>query len=869
MENLTIEQLKNKYAKIPSEMKETRRWICYNIETDPNTKEQKKVPINPITGKYARSNDSMTWSTFNIALSGCVKYKMVGIGFMLGEDATTHTNYFGIDLDNHEDKVTNKKPMTSEEFSTFSCEFINSLNSYTEYSHSGEGIHIICKGKLPVGARRKAGCPVEMYERGRFFTMTGNVVNATNVEDRTEEIKPLWEKYLNTTNDNVTQNAVLKPTVVHEDGSIEFGDYEETEVIQVSHTLTDEELMEKIRTSQNGPDFISLYNGNMSNYGNDHSAADMALCSILAFWTGCNPNQMDRIFRSSYLMREKWDQKRSATQRRGVSLSAGTYGSQTIEYAISSQRDVYVPSKEKIVVSSKPQVVNKTTPNINSEDFMQFDDKGDPIIKIKQIFKSYSLTDTGNAERFYDYFGDIFRYNTDNKCFMFWNGKTWISDAKNYVRKYADKIIDILKSEITNTRNEIKQLSKDTEANAEKIKELQLVEKAQIDNAKKVANKTGKDSMINELQHLHDIPVVNSEFDTQENLLNTDSGVVDLDTGKIMPFDKNLKLSKNTNCEVSFEEPTVWLKFLHDLLERNNEEETQELIDFVRMALGLSLTGRTNKDQLFILYGSGSNGKSTFVETVRKIFGDYGISMNSDLLIQNNNSSSQSNEFSMASLLGARFVSTSETGEGKKLDEVTIKKMTSGEQINAQIKHGKSFTFSPTFSPWMSTNNKPIIRATDFGTWRRMFFIPFLNTFSGEKKDINMPKKLKAEYPKILGWMIQGNVQLNELYKGLLPKPKCLEIALADYKREMDVIASFIQARCVEMAGYKTSAALIYQEYKNWCRDNTEYLMSETKFKLELPKRGYSLVKDANAGLQYVGLKLDTDQKGHVFADDD
>ena len=148
---MTLQDLENKYSQIPLEIKNLRRWICYNIEIDNETGEKKKTPRNAITGGYARSNDPLTWTSFDIALLGCIKYGFVGLGFMLGEDTSTGTRYFGIDLDNHEDKVTGEKPMTKEEFVEFAREFINGLNSYTEYSHSGQGVHIICKGNLPEG----------------------------------------------------------------------------------------------------------------------------------------------------------------------------------------------------------------------------------------------------------------------------------------------------------------------------------------------------------------------------------------------------------------------------------------------------------------------------------------------------------------------------------------------------------------------------------------------------------------------------------------------------------------------------------------------------------------------------------------------
>lgn len=848
---MTIQELEKKYEKIPQEIKRTSRWICYKIEVRDN--KQTKVPYNAITGSFAKSNNSDTWTTFRVAIMGCVKYNFDGLGFMLGEDKTNNTCYFGIDLDNHAD-ANGEKPMTEQEFREFSKEFIDTLQSYTEYSHSGEGVHIICKGNLPTGSRRKNGVAVEMYEKGRFFTMTGNVISNLPINERTEEIKPLWEKYLNSNDNYFGSNSEQE-----QEGGIIFGPNRRSATVNISPSnLDDEELIEKIKSSRYGAEFTSLFNGDMSAYNNDHSSADMALCKILAFWSGCDKYQMDRIFRKSGLMRPKWDKLRGEN----------TYGSITIDKAVLTQGDIYTPPSKKTTIVYTEKAESKDVKVIEpSTEMVQFDEKGDPIVSIKNIFKYYPLNDTGNAERFYDYFGEFFKYNRDNQYFMFWNGRTWTKDIKGCIRKYANKMIDVLKSEIKNTQDEIKEVMKKGEDHKEEVKELEAILKAQQKNVDRVSNKAGKDAMLSELQSLHDLPVINKEFDTQENLLNTDSGVVDLTTGDIKPFDRKYMLSKNTNCKVSFEEPKVWIKFLNDIFERPNQSETQEIIDTVQMALGESLTGRTNKEHLYILYGNGSNGKSTFIRVVNDVFGDYGTSMNSDMLIQNSNSSSQSNEFSLASLLGSRMVSTSETAEGKKLDEVTIKQMLSGEKINAQFKYGQPFSFLPTFSPWMSTNNKPIIRATDFGTWRRIFFVPFLNKFTDDKKDVDMPKKLAKESSQILGWMIKGAVKLHNEYKDKLPKPKCLEEALSDYKKELDVIVTFLNDRCIAFPEMEIRADELYQSYKEWAKNNGEYCYSESKFKLEMPKKGYQLRKDKNKGWVYVGLKFAKDNKGIIFGD--
>lgn len=129
-----------------------------------------------------------------------------------------------------------------------------------------------------------------------------------------------------------------------------------------------------------------------------------------------------------------------------------------------------------------------------------------------------------------------------------------------------------------------------------------------------------------------------------------------------------------------------------------------------------------------------------------------------------------------------------------------------------------------------------------------------------------MPEKLEAEMPQILGWIIQGCIRLNKDFKGVVPKPKCLEEALSSYKSEMDTSNLYIASNCENFPGYKTSAALLFKDYKKWAMDNNEYLMPEHKFKEDMQKHGFSLVKDSVEGWVYKGIKLNADKKGHDFA---
>ena len=332
---MTIEELKEKYKKVPEELKKLKRWVCWNIELRDGKKT--KTPINAISGKYAKSNDDITWSNFNLAISGCAKYNCNGIGFMLGGGV------FGVDLDNHPND-DGSLPYPEEEFNKLADEFITELDSYTERSQSGYGIHIICYGSLPKGRRRKGN--VEMYDSYRFFAFTGNVMNAKPIENRESEIIPLWEKYVDDSKEIAQQQANYSSSynLYNPTNRYNFLNYDSD--YKIEQKLADDELIRKACDSKNGIEFAYLYKGDITSYANDHSAADMAFCQMLAFWCNRDKQKMDRIFRTSGLMRPKWDQMRGSK----------TYGEITLDNALKRATNGFINLVDN---PNKPIVANK------------------------------------------------------------------------------------------------------------------------------------------------------------------------------------------------------------------------------------------------------------------------------------------------------------------------------------------------------------------------------------------------------------------------------------------------------------------------------------------------------------------------------
>jgi len=834
---MNIQELSKQYQNVPLELTQLKRWVCFKIEK--RNEEITKVPINAITGKYAKSDDNMTWSSFKIALMGCIKYKCDGIGFMLGD------GIYGVDLDNHPNKQTGELELPQEEFDKLCDEFIKTLNSYSERSWSGNGVHIICEGKLP-GTRRKT-TSVEMYEKGRFFVFTGNVINAKPVEKRDEEIKILYDKYMPKEEESVTRDVNAS----------------------VGNDVDIQEIIDKAMANEkNGELFTSLYFGKideayvLSNGAwkdDSHSSADLAFCNLLAFWCNCDADKMDTIFRSSGLMRDKWD------QRRGTD----TYGNLTIAKAIKNCQNGYVKQDilPKVTIGNKPftpkqeevkydddtgEVIEDNNQVVlNREAIMNIDKNGEPIFRIKPLYKRFPCNDTGNAEKFYEYFGELFKYNKTDKIFMFWTGKTWIRDEKDIIRKYANKFIQLCKDDLVNLENE---LEKDrNEGKDIKISEAYI--KAYQKNIDRISNKAGKDAMLFEFQSLKDVAVTSDEFNTDDYLLNTDSGIVDLKTGAIFPFSPKEMLSKNTNVKVSYEEPKVWIHFLHGIFERGNAQETEEIIQCIQKCLGYSLSGSTKEQCMFLMFGNGSNGKTTFQEIVNHIMGEYGDNVNSEILMQQKMQTN--NSFTIARLKDARYVETDETDEGEKLAEGTVKRMTGGGQMSAAFKYANEFSFMPKYKIWMATNNKPIIRGTDLGIWRRIFPFPFIHTFTEEEKDKDLPEKLRAEADKILGWCIKGFQIYNE--SKTIKKPQCLEDEIKEYKEQMDVIAQFINSECRINPTSNVTCRNAYKSYKSWCMDNNAFLMSEMKFSKELQKKGYKIINDSQGHRCYQGIYMVSD----------
>lgn len=439
-------------------------------------------------------------------------------------------------------------------------------------------------------------------------------------------------------------------------------------------------------------------------------------------------------------------------------------------------------------------------------------------------------TDLGNAERFIEDNGHNVRYLPAWKKWLVWNGKRWAVDETLEVQKMA--------------KRSIRGMWKDVEF---------LSAGEQKDMVKHIMQSEGDSklhAMLSRAKAEPGIAITPSQLDANPWLLCVENGVLDLQTGALRPHDRDLLMTKvapapydaDTKC------PT-WLAFLARIMNGN-----QPLIDFLQRAVGYSLTGTTGERCLLFLYGIGANGKSTFLEVLRALLSEYAQQADFTTFLERKGDSGPRND--IARLFGARVVTSSEVGEGKRLNESLVKTLTGNDTVTARFLHAEFFEFSPQFKLWLAANHRPVIRGTDNAIWTRVRLVPFLVSIPEGERDLGLKDKLIAELPGILAWAVQGCLLWHEYGLGM---PAAVQEATESYRRESDTLGAFLEDCTVAEADAATKATELYQAYKQWAEEAGEYQLTQTAFGRSLEERGIRVEKRGRdrARVKYrIGIRL-------------
>jgi putative DNA primase/helicase len=335
------------------------------------------------------------------------------------------------------------------------------------------------------------------------------------------------------------------------------------------------------------------------------------------------------------------------------------------------------------------------------------------------------------------------------------------------------------------------------------------------------------------------------DFDAHPHLLNVLNGTVDLKMGKLLPHSRQNLLTKL--CPTSYLPINVcpnFIRFLTEIMDNN-----KAMVDFIQRCLGYSLIGDRNDEKLFlVLHGSGANGKSTLLETVRAVLGsDFTLSTPTSTLLKKRSDGIPND---VARLRGARLVTASETNEGRGLDASLVKRLTGGDPIDARFLRGEWFTFDCTFVLWLATNHRPVITDDSEGIWDRVRLVPFDVRIPEGQRDEGLRDRLVAtEREGILAWMVQGAL---DYQAGGLRPPDRVMIATKEYRTEQDPVLTFLAEMCTEDRdnfGMKVRTTELYRAYAEWSEHQEETPIGKKKFNSKISNRGYTRI--VNRGDQY------------------
>jgi len=416
------------------------------------------------------------------------------------------------------------------------------------------------------------------------------------------------------------------------------------------------------------------------------------------------------------------------------------------------------------------------------------------------------LTDTGNAALFSEMHSGEALYCHPWKSWLIWDGSRWAVDRSKQVIKFAKRSVQkiyALGGEVKDADKRAAVMKWGWQSESER-KLLAMVALSQPE-----------------------LPVDTSMLDASPYLLNCINGTLHLQSGILMAHKQEDLITKRG--PVRYDEKASaprWVDFIHEIMDGD-----EDLVDFLQVASGYSLTGLVTEQCLFFCYGTGANGKSTFLNTMLAVLGEYATQTDPNMLMMTHDSTHPTG---IADLKGMRFAASVEVEEGKRMAEVLVKQLTGGDTITARRMHQDFFSFHPTHKIWLAANHKPPIRGTDVGIWRRIRTIPFTKTFSPADQDKNLQNTLMLELPGILNWLVDG---CRRWFEHGLVAPEAVQQATEAYKGEMDTLQNFISQCCVVGPGVRVPAKQLYKVYSDWCESNGEFVLSHKMFSVRIREK--------------------------------
>jgi P4 family phage/plasmid primase-like protien len=336
------------------------------------------------------------------------------------------------------------------------------------------------------------------------------------------------------------------------------------------------------------------------------------------------------------------------------------------------------------------------------------------------------------------------------------------------------------------------------------------------------------------------------ELDADPMLLGVRNGVADLRRGTLLAADPKMLITKQVAASLDrHAECPQWEMFLTAVFNGD-----RDVIDFIQRALGYTLTGLVDEEKIFFMYGHGANGKSVFANVIAGVFGEYAVTVGSELLARRDGNEGDRHK---AKLPGARLALANEVGSADIWDDQRLKEAASRERIAARHLYGEAFDFMPTHALWIRGNHKPGILDAGDGMWRRIVLIAFKRQFAESERVPDLDRKiLEAERDGILRWMLDGCI---DWQRGGLRIPAVIAAETAAYRADTDLLGEWIEECCQEDWSERAAIGEAYEKYRGWLAGQGVRQPSRKVFARQMAERGFEVVK-SNGTRYFDGVRL-------------
>lgn len=468
----------------------------------------------------------------------------------------------------------------------------------------------------------------------------------------------------------------------------------------------------------------------------------------------------------------------------------------------------------------------------------------------------HPLSVRGNSQRFVETHAAQVRFVPKLKDWYVWDGRRWEKDQSNSVHCLGQQVVAAIHKLVDHPDVAPR---KAPEALVDAALEKFVANERRKDglraaiksHVQKSETPTGVKELLEYASWQRSVVVMPEQLDTDDHLFNAQNGTVDLRSLDLLPHDpKRYQTRIAPVAYVPKARCPLWEDHVRWAMGGN-----EEMVTFLQRAAGYSLSGYISEQVFFVCYGTGGNGKSTFLTTLLSLAADYGKQCPFDMFLASAMRPGASPNEELLALKDVRLAFAAEPEEGARLKEDLIKQITGGEKISARPLWGKPISFTPKFSLWFSCNAKPAIRGTDEGIWRRVLLIPWeanIDKDPGRHRDLRFADKLVPEYEGILAWALAG---AHAWWKDGLAIPDSVRAATKEYRDDMDTLGDFLDLHTVASPNAQVGSSDLYRAYSEWCERCNERPWKQKTFSQRVQDRGFEK-RRTKTGNVFLGLGI-------------